>query len=160
MHQPPAQADYQSWLASYSSYRDVVTYEPSGRVFREMFSSWISPSQNTVVADLQWRPPSDLAQAWFGIEVQRPGVDVNTYQRVGALRDYSALTTKFSTYQDMRDWDATGGWSQGSQHLSVRAEVRSGDDERAYWAVPVISVNGEADIDLVVVDDLLDDVDV
>jgi hypothetical protein len=118
-------------------------------------SSWIAPNKDTVIADLVWRPQSGLAQAWFGIEVMRPDLRLNTYLRVTQDHaSYQALSGAFADYDGLIKDPTRNGWTIPTQHLAVHAEIRSGTTGRAYWAVPVLEVTGEADIDLVVVDDV------
>lgn len=157
MHMPPsptAPASYDTLMNSYASYAELLVYEPAGRDFRQYASGWVQPSGQEVTAGLQWKPSEGVKEAWFGIEVQSPKKIFNTYGRLlDKFQAYGDLGI-FSNYWSIQELPTEGGWSVSAMHTAVHAEVRSGTEGRAYWAVPVVEVSGQADIDLVVVDDV------
>ena len=157
-HTPPsttALSHYDQFPVQYKSYQDITNFVPPDRQYQEQLSGWIPPSNQTTIADLDWKPPTGVTEAWFGIDVQRPELSYNTYGRVKAREDdYQDVKSTFTDFRDVRDQPVDGGWSTPAMHTALRMEVRSGVTGRAYWAVPVIEVTGQADIDLVVVDDV------
>lgn len=154
--------DYQDVLSHSKTYMDVYTYAPapaslggSRTTYHLFHGPWMSPQPETFTAELRWSPPSGVTDAWWGIEVLKPEVALNIYQRTtDENATYNDLSTKFPLYQNMTSDPPRFGWSKGVQHLALHAEIRAGVSGRPYWGVPVIQVNDEADIDLVVVDDV------
>lgn len=156
-HTPPATtalSQYDQFPLQYDSYEDITNFVPTDRKYQEHLSGWIPASDQVTSADLEWKLPPGVTDAWFGIDVQCPALVSNTYERLRSEDDYQDVKSTFADFQEIRDQTIGGGWSVPSMHTAIGMEIRSGTTGRAYWAVPVIEVSGEADIDLVVVDDV------
>ena len=126
---------------------------PGGAKNYAEHSEWIMPSVDTETVEVGWLPQA--TKAWFGIEVMSPEVFRNSYARL--LKEnasYDAVLAAFASYQAVLNAPAHGGWATAQvEHLLLNAEVLSGTNGRAWWAIPYITVSDSTDIDLVVVDD-------
>lgn len=153
---------YQAVLNGNTSYLNVYSYTPGAGVYSTQAStynifhgSWVSPQEDARTSELTWRPPDGVADAWWGIEVLKPEVEVMSYQKVlDENASYTDLQAAYGSYQALASSPPVFGWSKGAQHIALKAEVRAGIFGRPYWGVPVIEVSDKADIDLVVVDDV------
>ena len=150
-----APTTFAGFPTKYATFKDILTWVPPDRLYEEQISGWVPPSDKTQIADLEWRPPPDVKEAWFGIEALKPDLISNTYDRVRMEEtDYADVKGDYATFGTVKNLPVEGGWSTQAVHTVARMEVGTGASGRAYWAVPIIEVDGVADIDLVVVDDV------